>query len=931
MVANPKFIPQAETVKFKLNGREVEALPGETILQTAKRIGVDIPHLCYKDGYRPDGNCRACMVEIKGERALAPSCCRQPAQNMEVESDNPRAVHSQKMILELLLSDMPNQGKSPYSPRSELDHWVDHMGVGTPRFPGRHQPKADLSNPAIAVNLDACIQCTRCVRACREEQVNDVIGYAFRGHHSEIVFDIRDPMGASTCVSCGECVQACPTGALMPARNAALVEAERQVNSTCPYCGVGCLLTFNVTGNEIMYVDGRDGPANQSRLCVKGRYGFDYVHHPRRLTKPLIRREGVPKTAALVPEADMMAVFREASWDEALERAAAGLERIRDVKGPNALAGFGSAKGSNEEAYLFQKLVRTGFGTNNVDHCTRLCHASSVAALLEGIGSGAVSNQVADGTEADVMIVIGARPSVNHPVAATFMKNAAKRGQKLIVIEPKGTDQGLPRLASHFLQIRPASDVALLNGMMNVIITEGLTNDAYIAAHTEGFQALKEKVLAYTPEKVAPICGIPADTIREVARLYATAEKSIIFWGMGISQHVHGTDNARCLIALALMTGQIGRRGTGLHPLRGQNNVQGASDVGLIPMVYPDYQRVDNPQVRARFEELWGQTLDPNPGLTVVEIMHAVHDGKLNGMYIMGENPAMSDPNLNHAREALAMLDHLVVQDIFFTETAGYADVILPASAFPEKTGTFTNTDRRVQIGRQAINPPGEARQDLEIIQDLARRLGLNWNYTGPAAVFAEIRKAAPSMAGITWERLEREDSLTYPLEQEGDPGQPVIFVGGFPTANGRARFVAADYTTAAELPDEEYPFVYMTGRLLEHWHTGSMTRHATVLDAIEPVPTVFMHPDDIAALGISPGDDVTVESRRGAITAPARVDSGLHRGNVFMPFAFHEAAANLVTNEALDPYGKIPEFKYCAVRVLTAKDTKTIKVAHGH
>ena len=695
MAANPQEL--FETVTFKLNGRSVEALPGETILQTAKRIGLKIPHLCYKDGYRADGNCRACMVEIKGERVLAPSCCRTPSEGMEVSSESERALHSQKMIVELLLSDMPGQGQSPYTPNSELDQWARHLGLDKPRFAKRSQPAPDVSHPAIAVNLDACIQCTRCVRACREEQVNDVIGYAFRGHHSKIVFDMDAPMGESTCVACGECVQACPTGALMPAQDAGNKVPDKTVPSVCPYCGVGCLLNFNVKDGRIQTVEGRDGPSNHGRLCVKGRYGFDYAQHPDRLTRPLIRRDGVAKTPDLVSKDELDKYFREATWEEALDRAAGGLKEIRDREGPSALAGFGSAKGSNEEAYLFQKLVRAGFGTNNVDHCTRLCHASSVAALLETLGSGAVSNQVADGTEADVMIVIGARPISNHPVAATYMKNAALRGSKLIVIEPYGTD--LTRHASHFLQLRPSTDVLLLNAMMQTIIEEDLHNRNFIQEHTRGFAELKKTVSRYSPEKVAPLCGIPADTIREVARLYATADKAIIFWGMGISQHIHGTDNARCLISLALLTGQIGRPGTGLHPLRGQNNVQGASDVGLIPMVYPDYQDVEDPAAIEKFEKLWNTKLDHETGLTVVEIMTAVHEDKLHGMYIMGENPAMSDPNLNHARSALAKLRHLVVQDIFFTETCSYADVILPASAWAEKTGTVTNTDRRRRGG----------------------------------------------------------------------------------------------------------------------------------------------------------------------------------------------------------------------------------------
>jgi formate dehydrogenase major subunit len=564
--------------------------------------------------------------------------------------------------------------------------------------------------------------------------------------------------------------------------------------------------------------------------------------------------------------------------------------------------------------------VRAGFGTNNVDHCTRLCHASSVAALLETIGSGAVSNQVADGTEADVMIIIGARPNANHPVAATFMKNAVKRGSKMVVIEPYGSDLSLQ--ASHFLQLKPSTDVLLLNAMMQTIIAEGLHNEEFIRDHTSGFEELAETVKKYTPEKVAPICGIDADTIREVARMYATADKAIIFWGMGISQHIHGTDNARCLISLALLTGQIGRRGTGLHPLRGQNNVQGASDVGLIPMMYPDYQKVDSPEAIQKFEKLWNTRLDHEVGLTVVEIMNAIHAGKLHGMYIMGENPAMSDPNLNHAREALAALKHLVVQDIFFTETCSYADVILPASAWPEKTGTVTNTDRRVQLGRQALDPPGDARQDLWLIQEIARRIGLDWNYGGPQDVFEEIREATPSMAGITWERLEREDSVTYPLVKEGDPGEPIIFKGGvFPTRDGRGRFVPAERIEPDELPDDEYPMVLTTGRQLEHWHTGTMTRHSRVLDDLEPTPSIMINPQDMVELGAAPGDRLMVHSRRGRITALARPDMNIQRGLILIPFSYKEAAANLLTNEALDPFGKIPEFKYCAVKLSLAEE----------
>jgi len=903
------------SVRFSLNGVEVTAFTGETILQVAGRSGVDIPKLCYADGLARAGNCRACMVEIKGEPALVPACCRQPASGMKVMSDSDRARRSQSLVLELLRSEV---GVDSHTRHSELDYWCEVMAIKASRFGGREQPLADVSHPAIAVNLESCIQCTRCLRACRDEQMNDVIGLAYRAGQTKIVFDLDDAMADSSCVGCGECVQVCPTGALMPANNAAQEDIDKTVDSVCPYCGVGCLLTYHVKDNRIRYVTGRDGPANNSRLCVKGRYGFDYVNHPERLTVPLLRKEGIAKGLnEHFDPAEPLKMFRQATWEEALDIAAAGFKRIREQHGPGALAGFGSAKGSNEEAYLFQKLVRTGFATNNVDHCTRLCHASSVAALLEGIGSGAVSNQVEDTALAEVIVVIGSSPTSNHPVAATFIKNAARRGATLIVMDPRRTE--IARHADHFLQFRTDTDVALLNAMIHTIIEEDLVDEDFIAKRTHNFDALREGVKDFSAEQMAPICGIAAQVIRETARVYARSRFSMIFWGMGVSQHVHGTDNARCLIALALMTGNIGRPGTGLHPLRGQNNVQGASDAGLIPMMLPDYRRVDNVDAARWFGQYWGTELDTEPGLTVVEILDAAYAGKIRGMYIMGENPAMSDPDLNHVRASLTALEHLVVQDIFLTETAAYADVVLPASAFPEKTGTFSNTDRRVQMGRQALDLPGAARHDLWIIQAIAERLDLAWHYRDVSEVFAEMCGAMPSIAGLSWARLEREHSVTYPCVSDEDPGQGVVFRENFPTSDGRGRFVPVTLEYADERPDDEYPFVLITGRQLEHWHTGTMTRRAGVLDAIEPQPLVCIHPDDLTELGLTEGSRIRVASRRGQLVAPARADRGLQRREIFVPFCYQEAAANLLTNAALDPFGKIAEVKYCAVRVSTA------------
>ncbi|MGA1069192.1 MAG: formate dehydrogenase subunit alpha, partial [Burkholderiaceae bacterium] len=701
------------------------------------------------------------------------------------------------------------------------------------------------------------------------------------------------------------------------------------VDSVCPFCGVGCLLTYQVRDEKIVGVKGREGPANESRLCVKGRFGFDYAHHPHRLTTPLIRRADAPKDPAQLEALSRDArnwslVFREATWDEALDLAAGGLNTLKAQHGPKALAGFGSAKGSNEEAYLFQKLVRTGFGSNNVDHCTRLCHASSVAALLEGVGSGAVSNQVNDVAHADLIFIIGSNPTANHPVAATWMKNAAQRGARIVLADPRVTD--IARHAWRVLPFKADTDVALLNAMLHVIIEENLVDTDFIATRTENYDALVANVEGYSPEAMAPICGISADTIREVARAFATAKSAMVLWGMGVSQHVHGTDNVRCLIALVSVTGQIGKPGSGLHPLRGQNNVQGASDAGLIPMMYPNYQRVTDPKAHAWFESFWGTPLDDQPGYTVVEVMDKVlapegDPHKIRGMYVMGENPAMSDPDLNHARHALASLSHLVVQDIFMTETAWLADVVLPASAWPEKLGTVSNTDRMVQLGQPAVSPPGQARLDLSIIQAIAQRMGLNWNYPGAhggaAAVYEEMRQAMHEViAGITWERLVRESSVTYPCLSDTDAGQPTVFIDDFPTPTGRAKLVPADLIPANERPDDAYAHVLITGRQLEHWHTGSMTRRAAVLDAIEPQATASLCAADMRQLGVVPGDVVTLATRRGSVSLIARLDEGTPAGAVFVPFAYYEAAINKLTNPALDPFGKIPEFKYCAVRI---------------
>jgi formate dehydrogenase major subunit len=914
----------SDLINFVLNGQKVTSSPDETIWQVANRFDIEIPHLCYlpEKSYRADGNCRACMVEIDGERTLAASCIRYPSDDMVVNTASERAKKSREMVFELLLVDQPPHEQA-HDSKSKFWGWIDKINYKSAnRYPPQAQPQSDNSHAAISVQLDACIQCNLCVRACREVQSNDVIGMAHRGHQAKIVFDFDTAMGSSTCVACGECVQVCPTGALMEAnlldpRGVRTEFEDRSVKTLCPYCGVGCQIDLHIKDDKILYVDGRDGPANNSRLCVKGRFGFDYAHHPDRLTTPLIRRDDAPKSADIeISQSEIKTYFREATWEEALDRAASGLKSISDQQPGTSIAGFGSAKCSNEEAYLFQKLIRQGFITNNVDHCTRLCHASSVAALMEGLNSGAVTAPFKAAEDADCIIVIGARPAENHPVAATYLKNAAKRGAKLIVIDPRGQSQGIARHASHVLQFKPGSDVALLNSMLHTIITENLYDEQYVQANTEGFEDLKRKIIDFSPEKMSAVCGITADKIKQVARIYATSKASIIFWGMGISQHVHGTDNSRCLIALALSTGQIGRPGTGLHPLRGQNNVQGASDAGLIPMLFPDYMSVEDEVVRSQYEKLWDTKLNPKKGLTVVEIIDAILRDEIKGMYIQGENPAMSDPDQNHARAALAKLKHLVVQDIFLTETAWHADVILPATAHAEKSGTFTNTNREIQMARAALNPPGQARQDWELIQEIAQRIGLNWNYTHPSDVFAEMTQVMPSLNNITWERLEREDAVTFPCSAPNQPGTEIMFGDGFPTTSGRGRIVPAEILPPDELPDEDYPMVLTTGRMLEHWHTGSMTRRAKILDSLEPEAVACLNWRDLEKMKIEPGNNVNVSTRRGKISLKARQDQDVPEGMVFIPFCFAEAAANLLTNPKLDPIGKIPEYKFCAARV---------------
>ena len=991
-------------VTLTIDGQSVTVPAGTTIWQAAKRAEIEIPALCHSERMPPVGVCRMCVVDV-GERVLAASCVRECREGMNVTTGSEKIEKHRRMLTSLLLSEHVSpcarelstgdcelevlgrrfelidsaltRSASEGGCSTKCESQTDSLASARPRlrfglvseetsqtFDARPSTLDD-SSPVIAVDHSACILCDRCVRACDTLQSNNVIGRSGKGFLTQIAFDLNNPMGESTCVSCGECVASCPTGALTQKRITLPIlpsDDLKAVDSVCPYCGVGCAVTFLAKENRIVMAEGRESPVNHGRLCVKGRYGWDYTSHPQRLTKPLIRRaEFYPKgplsgevqasvskrAGGIVDYAEVLPAFREATWEEALDLVGSKLSAIRDEHGGSALAGFGSAKCSNEEAYLFQKLIRCGFGTNNVDHCTRLCHASSVAALMEGIGSGAVTNVFADVARSTVTLVTGSNTTSNHPVAATFIKDATKHGTKLIIVDVRRND--LADFATHFAQIRPGTDVAFYNGVMHCLIEAGHFDERYIAEHTDGFEALRELVAEYSPEQASDICGVPAAEIRNIARTIGLATppggggSMLIFWGMGISQHTTGTDNARCLIALALMTGNVGKPGSGLHPLRGQNNVQGASDAGLIPMVFPDYQPVADAANRTKFETAWGRSLDPKPGLTVVEIMKAALDHRVRGMYILGENPFISDPNSNKVRKALASLDFLVVQDIFLTETAEFADVILPASSYFEKTGTYTSTDRRVQLGNPVLESPGEAREDWRIICDISQRLGYPMPYANTSEVFDEFSSLTHSYQGLAHDMLGASGKL-WPLEEGGRgkaeggkedthadsssalplppsalEGVQILFGDRFPTKTGKARFVPVDWKPAAELPDDEYPFVLNTGRVLEHWHTGSMTRRSYALNAIEPAAFAAMNPSDLNNLGLADGEFIAVSSRRGTIQLHVRSDDSLEPGCVFVPFHFREAAANNLTTEQLDPFGKIPEFKFCAVKVTRA------------
>jgi formate dehydrogenase alpha subunit len=901
-----------ELVTLTIDGKEVRVQPGVTIYWAAKAAGVEIPHLCYGEDIHPMSSCRLCVVEVEGMRNLAASCSYPVSEGMVVHTNSERVMKARRMNLELILSDHEITCITcEKSGSCLLEKYAYEFGISESVFTGENRARNEFpileENPFIVRDYNKCILCGRCVTACGELQFDNAIDYADRGFKAHISTAFGRPLQDTTCEFCGRCISVCPVGALTERERVRKGrEWEFEVTRTiCPYCGCGCTLEMHTReGRLVKVTTPAKGTVSRGNLCVKGKFGTYYINHPERLTRPLIRKADSPKG----PESE----FVEASWDEALDLVAKNLREIKDKHGPNAVGGLSSAKCTNEENYVFQKFMRAVIGTNNVDHCARLCHSSTVAGLAKAFGSGAMTNAIGELRYADCIFVTGSNTTEAHPIIGLELKAAVKKhGAALIVADPREID--LVGVAALHLRQRSGTDVALFNGMMQVILSEQLADEEFIEKRTEDFEKFKTVVMQYTPERVEKITGVPKEKIIQAARLYAKAERASIIYSMGITQHTTGTDNVLSLANLAMLTGNVGKRSTGVNPLRGQNNVQGACDLGALPNVYSGYQQVANPVVQEKFEKAWGVSLSPVPGLTVVEMLHGAEDGSIRGMYMMGENPFLSDPNVNRVKKDLEALEFLAVQDIFLSDTARYADVVLPAASFAEKEGTFTNTERRVQLLRKALDPPGEAKADWRILSEVAGRLGYTMSYASAAAIMEEIASLTPIYGGTTHDRLQGS-GLQWPCPDKEHQGTPYLHKGMF--SRGKGLFNPVEYIPPAEEPDREYPLLLTTGRILYHFHTGTMSRRVDGLHAIRPDGFVEIHPDDAAALKLSDGEPARISSRRGTVTAKTVVTERSRPGTVFMTFHYREAAANILTNDALDPVAKIPEYKVCAVKV---------------
>lgn len=909
----------SEKVQIIIDGREIQASKGQTVLEAALQNGIEIPNLCYNKKVSHTASCRLCIVNIEGRPGGIPSCTTPVEEGMKITAFSPALEKVRTTVLDLALSNHNDDCISCVQDgHCELQDLAFRYNLGKAdrRFPAIWEElnkTSDSSSQVLNYDASKCIQCKRCIKACDEIQGKGILTFVNRGIRTTVGTGFEQWI-QSKCDGCGECTQICPVGALTPKQfygprqRIRTKDIQKITQTTCPYCGCGCQLdiaTCKTMENgqavdTVIRVTGSDVVPNDGKTCVKGRFGLDFNTRQDRLKKPLIRKDG-----QLV----------EVEWPEALSYTARRMQEIREKNGPDSLAGLASARCTNEENFVFQKFIRAVVGTNNVDHCARLCHASTVAGLAISFGSGAMTNSIEELEFAKVILVTGSNTTEAHPVIATRVKRAVRQHKaKLILVDPRNID--LADDAAVWMRQKNGTDIAWINGMIHLILKNGWENKEFIAQHCENFEAMKAAVQEFTPERVEELTGIPQKALEEAARIFSHTDKGSIIYSMGITQHAHGTDNVKSLANLAMVTGNIGRESTGVNPLRGQNNVQGACDMGSLPNVYPGYQKVDDPTIREKFAKAWhAPSLSDKPGLTITEIMNGAHEGTIKGLYIMGENPMVSDPNLNHVRESLEHLEFMVVQDIFLTETAQMADVVLPASSFLEKDGTFTNTERRVLPIRKIIEAPGASMADWEIIQNLARALGHMWSYANVSDILREINQLTPQYGGITPERLSKGESLQWPCPDANHPGTRFLHKDGKFT-RGKGLFCAIPYVGPKEPTDKEYPFVLSTGRTIFHYHTGSMTRRTKALPAFCEGPYMEMCACDADTFAVNTGDRMRVSSRRGTIELPVLVTRRVVAGSVFIPFHFAEAAANTLTLDVVDPTAKIPEFKACAVKI---------------
>lgn len=891
-----------ETVRVILDGKIVEAHKSSTILEVAKKNGINIPTLCHHEllDEIKGASCRLCVVEVEGRKNLAPSCTTHIYDGMIIKTNSERVKKVRKTILELLIANHPMDCMTcEKAGDCKLQDYCYEYDVKDSKFREGEMKELpiDDTNEFYIYDPNKCILCGKCVRICSELQGVSAIGLSERGFKTHVATPFEEGLKNSECVSCGNCVSACPVGALIPKYKEKFRAWETtKVKTTCPYCGVGCQIYLLVKDNKVVGVEPAKGIPNNELLCVKGKFAYGFINHSDRLKTPLIKKDGK---------------FVSATWEEALEVIAKKAKEMMKKYEANVFAGLSSARCTNEENYLFQKMMRAVFGTNNVDHCARLCHASTVAGLATTLGSGAMTNSIQEVLGADVIFVTGSNTTETHPVIGAFIKQAKARGAKLIVAEPRKIN--LAEKADVFLQIKPGTNVALYNGMMNVIIQEGLQDYEYIKRRTENYEALEKVIKEYTPEKAGEICGVDSNDIREAARLYAKADKAGIFYSMGVTQHSTGTQGVMSMSNLALLCGNIGKESGGVNPLRGQNNVQGACDLGALPGDLPGYQKVFKSEVIDKFEKKWGVKLSNEVGLTVTEIMKKGEEGEIKFLYIMGENPMISDPDINHVKRALEKIDFIVVQDLFLTETAQFAHVILPAASFAEKDGTFTNTERRIERVRKSIEPIGGTKPDWEILMTVMNKLGYEKNYEHPSEIMDEIASLTPQYAGIDYERIE-EEGLQWPVLNKQHPGTKYLHKGT--CVSGKGLFKPADYIESAEQPNAEYPYILTTGRILYHFHTRTMTGKVEGLNKLFPKSFIEIHPVTASRLKLKDGDKAKIISRRGEVITTVKVTDIVEEDVLFMPFHFSDGAANYLTNPILDPIAKIPELKVCAVKV---------------